>query len=617
MPNLHLKVIPNELLIARRRLEELTNVKILEDLYWDSIVSKWILHCSINLELTSNKKIPKETHWFVVIDNNYPLGSIKFYPSKENSITQTFYHQMYNGDLNQNLRWRTGNLCLDSNLKIFSKLGLDIEPIDYEEKLLWHFERALLWLFHAEQNTLISSEDPFELPDFNVCLDTVAFIENESSFTKWKSASQNYGLVDFTHLDNHFPKTLLLLNFKYINGEQLYELDWNSYIKEKNLTTSKSSAGWILFDNVPFIEPWQAPMNWGDLKNCCESQNINLMSILKKICRHLRAESIPIILIGFPVKEKFNSKNKSIYWQPLVISKLNKFNRKVNGFRNIESYNWFKDTITSFKDNQPIQWMNTENWDENELLSRGSANNKFSNSSMLLLGAGSVGSILSELIVRNGAKELTIMDSDKFFAGNIVRHTLKLNNINSFKAESLKKRLLNISPYIEVKSINKNFPLQDNSIHPSDYDIIFDCTGEDAVLNQLANTPSNTLKHFFSISLGYGAKRLFLFYCQNHSFEYKIFKRLINPWLQKEQSETENISFPREGLGCWHPIFPARSDDIWLMISTAFKVIESRISNTNRVTTLFVFEQVWENENFNGVSLIHQEEYNEQCFSET
>ena len=185
-----------------------------------------------------------------------------------------------------------------------------------------------------------------------------------------------------------------------------------------------------------------------------------------------------------------------------------------------------------------------------------------------------------------------------------------MDDINSYKAESLKKRLLNISPYVEVKSINKNFPLNDNSIHPSDFDIIFDCTGEDEVLNELANTPSTTQKNFFSISLGYGAKRLFLFYCQNHSFEYKAFKTLINPWLLKEQSETQNISFPREGLGCWHPVFPARSDDVWLMISSAFKVIEEKISTLNKITALYVFEQIWENECFKGVSLVNMEEYN-------
>lgn len=610
LPNLQFKVIPNELLIARRRLEELANVNILEDLYWEPLVGRWILNCTLTQESSSNNNIPKETQWFVVIEKNYPLGSVKFYPSKENSITRTFHHQMYNGDSNPKLRWRSGNLCLDSNLKIFGNLGLDIEPLAYEEKLLWHFKRALLWLFHAEQNKLISPQDPFELPDFNVCLDTVAFIENESSFNKWENVSQIYGLVDFTQFDNHSPKTLLVMNFNYLNGEQLYEPDWSSYIREKALTTIKSTGGWILLDNVPFIEPWQAPMNWGDLKKCCEKQNLDLLGILKKVCSHLRRESVPILLIGFPIREKFNSKPKSIYWQPLILSNLNKFSRKINGFRNTETYNWFKDKITIFKDNQSIQWLNTENWDESELFSRGSANHEVSNSSMLFLGAGSVGSILSELVVRNGAKELTIVDSDKFFAGNIVRHTLKLDDINSYKAESLKKRLLNISPYVEVKSINKNFPLNDNSIHPSDFDIIFDCTGEDEVLNELANTPSTTQKNFFSISLGYGAKRLFLFYCQNHSFEYKAFKTLINPWLLKEQSETQNISFPREGLGCWHPVFPARSDDVWLMISSAFKVIEEKISTLNKITALYVFEQIWENECFKGVSLVNMEEYN-------
>ena len=38
-----------------------------------------------------------ETDWHVLVDQEYPLGSIKFFPSKKNGLSETYPHQLYNG----------------------------------------------------------------------------------------------------------------------------------------------------------------------------------------------------------------------------------------------------------------------------------------------------------------------------------------------------------------------------------------------------------------------------------------------------------------------------------------------------------------------------------------
>lgn len=82
---------------------------------------------------------------------------------------------------------------------------------------------------------------------------------------------------------------------------------------------------------------------------------------------------------------------------------------------------------------------------------------------------------------------------------------------------------------------------------------------------------------------------------------------MINPWLGKELQEYDDQELPREGIGCWHPVFPARADDIWMMASTAVKHIESLLKSPIKSPDLAVFEQVYENSSFVGIHQVYTE----------
>lgn len=246
------------------------------------------------------------------------------------------------------------------------------------------------------------------------------------------------------------------------------------------------------------------------------------------------------------------------------------------------------------------------------MLNRGRIDKNTMNSSILQFGAGSVGSMVAELLVRGGQKEITIMDDDILQAGNIVRHTLTLKEILKFKVDSLTERLNQVSPYSNVKEIRARFSSNANlTFDPDDYDIILDCTGEDETLFHLGEYQFQKPKTFLSISLGFRAKRLFVYYSNGKVFRYDAFMSLMQPWIESERKQTTGVEFPREGLGCWHPIFPARSDDVWLMAATALKAVERAIKKKENKPTLLVYEQKWNGDLFTGVSLVSREEYNE------
>lgn len=59
---------------------------------------------------------------------------------------------------------------------------------------------------------------------------------------------------------------------------------------------------------------------------------------------------------------------------------------------------------------------------------------------------------------------------------------------------------------------------------------------------------------------------------------------------------------PMKGIGCWHPVFPARIDDIWMLASAGVKWIEASLSRgSTEEIELVVIEQIWENGDFGGL----------------
>ncbi|MFC4025579.1 hypothetical protein ACFOUV_17510 [Oceanobacillus longus] len=224
------KTPKEDLLTARRMLEEFNCITLLEDLRWDSLVNKWIIHCLIKIESSDLQLVENKTEWFVFIDDSYPLGNIKFYPSKQNGLTLTFPHQNYNSEGDKELPWRNGDLCLNTHMSLFQRLGMDIEPLDKEQRLQWHFKRFISWLEYASKEELLQTGDPFELPPLPIRIPTtVAFNENDRNFQFWKNNHFKYGYLDLIKLDTK-NKTLLINKFFTYQDILIHKCHWGDYV---------------------------------------------------------------------------------------------------------------------------------------------------------------------------------------------------------------------------------------------------------------------------------------------------------------------------------------------------------------------------------------------------
>ena len=231
---------------------------------------------------------------------------------------------------------------------------------------------------------------------------------------------------------------------------------------------------------------------------------------------------------------------------------------------------------------------------------------------ILLLGTGCVGASVAEMLVRSGVYNLTILDSDIFEVGNLSRHVLNMDNIGEQKEFSLCNYLNSLNPHANVEVIKDKFDINEKfktNLDIDKYNIIIDCTGENSVLEifQKANFEKNHI--IASISVGLGAKHLYMALMNGKTFIFNSFYEMISSYIEKERKAFDDYKLPRNGIGCWHPTFPGRSDDIWLAAATAVKGIENYVLMKSKKNLLFVYEQKEKNGIFEAYTLVDKKEY--------
>lgn len=74
-----------------------------------------------------------------------------------------------------------------------------------------------------------------------------------------------------------------------------------------------------------------------------------------------------------------------------------------------------------------------------------------------IVGCGSFGSALADMLVRAGVGKLTLIDPEALAIENIGRHVLASNDIGQPKADALARRLLEINPELDVEPRREKF----------------------------------------------------------------------------------------------------------------------------------------------------------------
>ncbi len=601
------KQILDKLNQARRALDSLSQVEIIDEWKFDNELNIWYLHLKIAIEYKTTY-FPRISQWYIVVDSNYPKGKIKVYPDVKNSITVTLYHQANNSKIERNGLWRKGALCLEVNtISTFQS-----EPYSVDERLLYHVKRAINWLELAAKGQLVADNEPFELPEFNlsnVLEMQFAFSEDIVTFMQWESTDCRYGIAELDVYKSK-PFVYYVKQFKSLNGNIEHYTQWGKYLSKTKISPP-INAPWILLKQPPVINEWQAPETLGDLIDACNSQHIDVMNVLKNIVSKIRDGKRHLLLLGFPVPKTFGGEPEIIFWKALYLPVVSYGKKTAKGFRTNQQGWWLRDKSEVLIRKTKLDWIISENWNQQEISQRGQMNDFLLRKKMLLVGAGCIGASVAEILVRSGVYNLTVVDSDIFEVGNLSRHVLNVGNIGELKELSLCSYLNSLNPHANVEVINDTLTIDEEfktNIALDKYDIIIDCTGENSVLDVFEKADFRKSHIIASISVGLGAKHLYMTIMSGTTFYFNSFYKLISPYIQRERELFNDYNLPRNGIGCWHPTFPGRSDDVWLAAATSVKAIENYIVLNTKKTISFVYEQKEQNGIFEGYTLVESKE---------
>jgi hypothetical protein len=274
-----------------------------------------------------------------------------------------------------------------------------------------------------------------------------------------------------------------------------------------------------------------------------------------------------------------------------------------NGYKDDEKGRWMRDRKLWLKPSSPLGWIGSQCWNPQEISGRGRLSPNLRERKILLLGAGALGSMVAEVLVRGGAHQVMIVDKEEMAAGNLVRHLLTLSDLGRAKAPALAARLNHASPHARVAGILASFPdLPEDARAFCDHsDLVIDCTADVDVRHHLEKYPWGTSLTFVSLALGLEARRLYAFKVLGESFPAAEYEKAVRPWVEKDLDEMERTGLPGEGIGCWHPIFPAGVASIWMLAGAAVRFLEGISAMYDRSSVLAVFEQVFDGEVFKGV----------------
>jgi len=582
--------VPDPIKIAVAQLSNLSNV-ILECLpELISEKSSWAVRFRLISAFYSDF-VPKETRWVALIDDLYPTGEIRLFPAQRGGLVHTFPHQDRNVIAGSNsIDWRTGKPCLDSTAKSLGRIAGDPEPKDdAEQRLRWHIERCLAWLEVAAKDQLMVKDEPFEIPQCpSERLDasfTLIHDEGSDTWPVWDKQLGNFGEVHVKSLPN-FEKVIVADDFFDIQGKQIRSCRRRSQPSEPPLV-----GYWWLWPSPIVIPPWYTPETWVELRRIGATLKVNVDRFIQWIAQQSARKDPVVLLLGYPIPELWHGAPTEIHWQAILPPQIPSKIMPVKGFRANQQGRREQLRREIFSGEKKLTYLKTTNWHPDRLQARGRFPLEVRKRSIAVIGAGALGSTVSELLARGGIADILIIDHDSLEAGNLVRHILSGTDLGRNKAISVAARLQNFAPMSRISSHEKRLPSGDDLQKLMDpFDIVMDCTGNDDVLRRISAAWWSIPRHFISASLGFAAKHMFLFRAHACSFPFEKFDGAIRPWLVAERSQWSEAEETLEGAGCWSPLFPARNDDVWLAAIVAVKYLE-RVLGGNVSEGLQVLEK--------------------------
>lgn len=545
---------------------------------------QWRLPIRAQLSAAESAWMPSETNWFVVFDPS--TNSVKVFPAKVDGISTTFQHQSFNEEGPAGTPWRLGNPCLHRQIAAFGRTSWRGEPEAIGDKISWYLERLLLWIDAAAAEELAVEGEPFELPSgpAQKGFPLIGFVGADDDPSFWIARRNDWGWADLARLPVA-QATSAVTVFRDRRHNPIRDQKWGRLIASMK---PSMKALWIALDKLPVLPPWELPRTWAALSSQLASEGVDLRNIFEQagIDRRDARDTSPLrLLLGFPIAKTIGDTPSRYHWVAIDSLELSGRSSRKNGFRAIEK-NW------RFMDRQrptattPLTWLKTANWEPDEIRTRAGIENDVPSRRVLMIGAGSLGSGIAENLVRMGMTEMAILDYDRLDVGNLTRHSLGMDAVGHNKANALAHALSLQMPDANVHGIASSFPPTNVQTAETvrSFDVVVDCTGSDEVLDAMSAFDWGGEKIFVSLAMTWRAEGMLVFTATESSFPAIDAK---DRFAEIDVPPSDLGEARMEGIGCWHPVFPASTADVGLWSAIGSKAILNAIRVPGRSCTYF------------------------------
>lgn len=232
-----------------------------------------------------------------------------------------------------------------------------------------------------------------------------------------------------------------------------------------------------------------------------------------------------------------------------------------------------------------INWVISRNSSYGYFFGRGTLCSLITESKVLILGVGAVGSAIAKSLVRSGLKNICIVDYDIKEYENICRSEYFFQSGINDKVTELSQILSMISPFIEVQRITNDeyFETVIKVLHNekeakehfkatlNEYDIVFDCTTDNDLMYILNNLELDC--DVINLSITNHAKELVCAFSPN------IYHFVNSQFTEVLQNDFDDLYEP---TGCWSPTFKASYTDINVLVQFAIKQINTLYESGNQ-----------------------------------
>ena len=435
--------------------------------------------------------------------------------------------------------------------------------INLSQKLIFDFDSVKDWIKKYYVNR--ESDSHYEhliVPTINFMgirhiyfFNKVAYAFKKKQFGYVEYSTFNEGRYKTEKISNNFLQT-----FYDQNRKLLIDVEWNSQMK----SLKKSFGLFVFLNDAPSQNGRWVVSHWQDCEAFFSQDFLDFLHSVDKDCKGK--------ILYMPLFVGYSISDEEIHWQVIMLEVGNfpTYGKKIQ-------QQW----ITILDGNRIINWAMTRNCSYEYFFGRGRLSDKITNSKILIIGIGAIGSIVAKTLVRCGCKRVDLIDYDVKEPENVCRSEYSFATGVNNKIDDLADELYMTSPFFEtdrrILIFSELFDLflkshltdaqkkTDIEEYLNKFDIIIDCTADNDLLYVLSLL--NITTTLLNLSISNHAKHLVCTFEQNrYDFAMTQYEKIL-------KSDTEDLYNP---TGCWSPTFKASYNDINVLVQFAIKHINLR-----------------------------------------